>query len=115
MLFPGSHSGFNNVLTRYTGPYILTNIRKAHLKRLVQLKVICFFLSSNAKLQEYKTHIVQAERFDFSVISLKTLQANPYSQDAILSALTTLDRVHIFAIFCCPEPNKTEINVFLDM
>ena len=79
MLFSGSHSGFINVLTHYMHPYILTNIEKAHFKRAVQFKTIYFILSSKAKLQEYKTYMVQTVRYGFSVITLKTLQANPYS------------------------------------
>lgn len=79
MLFPGFPSGFNNVLTRYVDPYFLTNIQKAHFKRAVQFKANHFILSSKAKLQEYKTHMVQTARYGFSVTSLKTLQAHPYS------------------------------------
>lgn len=79
MLFPASCSGFKNVLTCYVHLHILTNIQKAHFKRAVQFKGIHFILSSKAKLQEYKTHMVQTVRYDFPVISLKTLQANTYS------------------------------------
>lgn len=60
-------------------PYILTNIQEARFKKAVQFKAIHFILPSKARLQEYKTYMVQTVRYDFSVISLKTLQASPYS------------------------------------